>query len=104
METAIFRIMQEGLSNIHRHSGSSTASIILESKEGQIFLQIKDRGRGMPVISDMAESVDSGSKGAKWLGIGITGMRQRLRQFGGRLELKSNEQGTAVTAIVPLIA
>ena len=97
VETALFRIVQESLTNIRRHSGSSTASIRLERREGEIVLQIKDQGQGMPSKEDL-ESAEEITE----LGVGIPGMRQRLRQLGGRLEVGSSEQGTTITARVPL--
>jgi PAS domain S-box-containing protein len=98
VETALFRIVQEGLTNIHRHSGSDTASIALAKKDGNAVLQIKDQGRGI------RSKENSGStEELPQLGVGIPGMRQRLRQLGGRLEVESSEQGTTITASVPLI-
>jgi two-component system NarL family sensor kinase len=96
-EIALFRIVQESLTNIRRHSGSSTASITLERKEHEVTLQIKDHGRGMlwQKLSAPAEQVTE-------LGVGIHGMRQRMRQLGGRLEVASTEEGTTITASLPL--
>jgi PAS domain S-box-containing protein len=99
METDLFRIVQEGLANILRHSGSSTATVRLEKQAAQLTLQIKDQGRGMPkrAVTAVPNRVES-------LGVGIAGMRQRLRQLGGRLKIDSVGQGTTVTATVPLPA
>ncbi|HEY3037410.1 MAG TPA: PAS domain S-box protein [Pyrinomonadaceae bacterium] len=97
LETALFRIVQEGLTNIHRHSGSVTGSIRLESKGDRIILQIKDEGHGV-TSSIPVESV----KGIYELGVGIPGMQQRLRQLGGELDVVSNHKGTIVTAAVPV--
>lgn len=97
VETALFRIVQESLTNIHRHSGSGMASIRLETIGDQVLLRIKDQGQGMPAGAPLTEM-----EGSRSLGVGIAGMRQRLRQLGGRLEIKSSEQGTVVTAVVPL--
>jgi signal transduction histidine kinase len=96
VETALFRIVQESLANVHRHSGSDMASIRLEKGPTDVTLQISDRGRGMPegitdgTTSDNAE-----------LGVGISGMRQRLIQLGGRLEIQSSGNGTTITVVVP---
>jgi PAS domain S-box-containing protein len=98
IEMALFRIVQESLTNIRRHSGSSTASIRLEKKPDEIVLQIKDQGSGMRT-HELSEPEDEISE----LGVGIPGMRQRLRQLGGRLEVGSSEQGTTITASVPLV-
>jgi signal transduction histidine kinase len=96
-ETTLFRIVQEGLSNIHRHSGSSSAAIRLSREENQVVLQIKDHGRGMALRSESEtpETIQS-------LGVGILGMRQRLRQLGGRLKIDSGTGGTTIWAMVPL--
>jgi PAS domain S-box-containing protein len=95
-ETALFRIVQESLTNVRRHSGSDTARIRLEKQGGEVKLQISDRGHGMP---EGPGNVMAGEK-AEW-GVGISGMRQRLAQLGGRLEIKSSVTGTTITAVVP---
>jgi len=84
-ETAIFRIVQECLTNIHRHSGSKSASISITRHGDEIKLEIIDRGKGMPTPI---------SRG----GVGIQGMRERVRQLGGELEIESGTGGTRVTA------
>ena len=96
VETALFRIVQESLTNIRRHSGSSSAEIRLERKEDQVVLQIRDQGRGMPAPAQTETS------GEESLGVGIAGMRQRIRQFGGILEIDSSDQGMAVNVRVPV--
>lgn len=98
VETALFRIVQEGLTNIHKHSGGAKASIRLESNNGQVILEIRDDGHGMATStsSAFAEGMD--------LGVGIPGMRQRIRQLGGTLEVVSSDKGTIVTATVPMAA
>ncbi len=97
VELALFRIVQESLTNVRRHSGSETATIRLERKTNDVFLEIKDRGNGIH-SSKVPESADEIIE----MGVGIPGMQQRLRQLGGRLEIASNSEGTAITAIVPL--
>lgn len=97
VETALFRIVQESLTNIHRHSGSSTASIRLERRDGQVILQIKDQGAG--IRFEETETPED----FRSVGVGVGGMRQRLRHMGGRLEITSNSQGTTITAVVPLV-
>jgi signal transduction histidine kinase len=96
VETALFRIVQECLTNVRRHSGSSSADIRLQKEEDEVILQIRDHGRGMPKI-DLTESDGSVSPG-----VGIPGMRQRLRQLGGILEIESSDRGIVVTATVPI--
>jgi len=95
-ETALFRVMQESLTNIHRHSGSRTASIMFTQENSEIRLDVKDAGGGIP-RKRLTETpgVESG------LGVGIVGMRERLRQLGGRLEIRSSPEGTTVTAVLP---
>lgn len=97
IETALFRIVQEALTNIRRHSQSETASIKMRRDTRQILLEIEDRGRGMNV-SDHLDPADEMHD----LGVGIPGMRQRLRQLGGRLDIKTSGAGTTVTASIPL--
>jgi signal transduction histidine kinase len=95
METDLFRVIQEGLTNITRHSGSKTAVIRLKKHEGRLVLQIEDSGRGLPV------KAGSDEQGAGF-GVGIPGMRERLRQYGGSLEFRSSGRGAVLIAIVPL--
>lgn len=96
-ETALFRVVQESLNNIHSHSGSSTARIRLARCAAEIRLEVKDKGVGIPP----GTVEDSGAPSAR-LGVGIRGMRERLRQLGGRLEVISDGHGTEVRAILPL--
>ena len=96
VETALFRIVQESLTNIRRHSGSETASIRLAKRVGEVTLEIADRGTGIP-SNGSSDSTDSIAE----LGVGIPGMRQRLRQLGGNLQIESTDHGTTVFAVVP---
>jgi len=96
-ETALFRIIQESLSNIQRHSGSQTAAISLTANDHSVKLEIRDEGKGMaqtPVIVQGA--------GRARLGVGILGMRERMTQLGGKLEIESSPSGTLVRATIPL--
>jgi PAS domain S-box-containing protein len=92
LETAIFRIVQECLTNIHRHSGSPVARICLTHSDSEVTLEVEDRGKGIPL--EKRQVLDS--EGAA--GVGIRGMRERLRHLGGSLEIKSTETGTVVVA------
>ncbi|MFB3923278.1 MAG: PAS domain S-box protein [Terriglobia bacterium] len=96
-ETALFRIVQECLANIRRHSGSPAARIRIRQGLHQLLLEVEDEGRGIPTAQLMegAETVRPG--------VGVTGMRERMRQLGGQLEISSNEQGTTVRATMPLL-
>jgi len=96
VETALFRIVQESLTNIRRHSGSETASIRLTKRVGEVTLEIADHGTGIP-SNGSSDSIDSIAE----LGVGIPGMRQRLRQLGGNLQIESTQHGTTVMAVVP---
>jgi signal transduction histidine kinase len=91
LETAIFRIIQESLTNIHRHSGSPTASISLNRDVRSIRVEIRDQGKGIDFHSGRPAS----------LGIGIQGMQERARQLGGRLDVQSSPTGTIITVILP---
>jgi signal transduction histidine kinase len=95
-ETAIFRTVQECLTNIHRHSESPTARICLSASDGQVFLEVEDRGRGIPLEKQL-EMASTGTPG-----VGIRGMRERFRQLGGSLEIHSNGKGTLMVARLPV--
>ncbi|HKW23445.1 MAG TPA: PAS domain S-box protein [Ktedonobacterales bacterium] len=102
VETSLYRIVQEALSNVHLHSGSKSARIRLNKRGNAVWLRIQDRGRGMPAAITQNGAREDGVEGAPELGVGIAGMRQRLRQLGGRLEIRSTSHGTTITAVVPL--
>jgi PAS domain S-box-containing protein len=97
-ELALFRVLQESLTNVHRHSGSATAHVRLLVKDGMAMLEIEDSGKG--ICPDLLAELSQEWMGG--LGIGVRGMNERMRQLGGRLELISNESGTTVTAKVPV--
>jgi len=95
-EIALFRVVQECLTNIHRHSGSPKAAIHISRNDGRVHLEVKDEGSGMPLDKQVALNSTAA------LGVGVRGMRERLRQLGGSLEIQSNGKGTIVTAILPV--
>ncbi len=95
VETAIFRIVQECLVNIHRHSASRTAFISLQSTSSGISLAIRDEGKGISLQALREEGGD--------LGVGIRGMRERARQLGGSLDIQSANPGTLVAVTLPAI-
>ena len=95
MELVIFRLVQECLTNIHRHSESKTASIRIARESNQITLDIRDQGKGMSPAR-LAE-IQSGRSG-----VGIGGMRERLRQFEGTMKIESDSSGTRIFATIPL--
>ena len=92
IEVTMFRVVQESLTNIRRHSGSSTASIHIRRGPDLVKMQIKDRGHGMP----KAPSSDDP------MGVGIASMRERVRQVGGQMELLSNARGTLLKVTIPV--
>jgi PAS domain S-box-containing protein len=93
VEIALFRIIQEALNNIHRHSGADAAQVEVKTADGSLRLTISDDGHGMksPV-----------SQRDPRLGVGLLGMRERLAQLGGRLSIHSDGKGTSIEAQVPL--
>jgi signal transduction histidine kinase len=96
-ETVLFRIVQESLTNIHRHSGSGTAHIRLRRHAEMVVLEIEDRGHGIPNAS--LEDITTGGGG----GVGIAGMSERIEQLGGHLEVTSSDHGTTVRVRLPLV-
>jgi PAS domain S-box-containing protein len=95
LELVIFRLVQESLTNIHRHSESRTASIRINRESKQITLDIRDQGKGMS--SERMAEIQSGRSG-----VGIGGMRERLRQFEGTMNIESDSSGTRIFATIPL--
>ena len=95
MEIAIFRTVQECLTNIHRHSGSATAAISLRQEHGRVLVAVRDTGKGIPLELLPHINLDGG-------GVGFRGMRERLRILGGSLRVDSTENGTLVTMTLPL--
>jgi len=94
-ETAIFRIVQECLTNVHRHSGSRTARVRLHRSSTEVRLEVQDEGKGIPAEKRMSVL------GLGRVGVGLRGMRERVRQLGGKLEVRS-QRGTTVTTILPI--
>jgi PAS domain S-box-containing protein len=99
LEMTMFRIVQECLTNIHRHSGGKAATIRVVRSGEEVCLQVEDNGRGMPG----AKNGRSSQKPVR-AGVGIQGMQERVKQLGGRFEIQSDEGGTVVTARLPLTA
>ena len=93
LEAALFRIVQEGLANIHKHSGSQLAVIRLERDAWQVRLVLRDRGHGLPATLRQVN-------GFIGFGVGILGMNERAKQLGGTLDLASDDTGTTLTVSV----
>ena len=93
VEIAIFRVVQECLTNVYRHSGSDSCSVELKRHEHGLQIAIRDTGRGMPRTN----------QGTTSSGVGIRGMQERLVQLGGTLDVTSSETGTVVIASLPVI-
>jgi signal transduction histidine kinase len=100
VERTLFRVIQECLANVHRHAGSSTARIELKRSASAVHLRVADAGRGLGDV--MPPKTHEPVNNVNALGVGIPGMRQRLRQLGGRLVIRSTQQGTTVTATGPI--
>jgi signal transduction histidine kinase len=98
IETALFRVIQESLTNVHRHASTTTASITLTTSAGAIALHIEDQGRG---LRDRVPHQD-GTPLPETLGVGIQGMRERIRQLGGTFDIAFTATGTSVRVRVPL--
>jgi signal transduction histidine kinase len=99
IEIALFRVLQEGLTNVHRHSEALRASVRFRRQPDAATLEVRDFGRGIPI--DRLERLREASAEA---GIGLAGMRERLNELNGHLEIESDGQGTMLRAIVPLLA
>ncbi len=98
IELGLFRVLQESLTNVHRHSGSETADVRLSVKDGAAVLEVSDHGQGLK--ADNFEK--SGQDWVGALGVGLRGMNERMRQVGGSLEMSSGREGTTITATVPI--
>jgi PAS domain S-box-containing protein len=97
IEVAIFRVLQESLTNVHRHSGSPTADVKVLISDGTLILEVKDKGKGMPSGNLAEAGQDHGTHG-----VGLRGMDERMRHLGGRIDFHSTPTGTRVVATVPL--
>jgi signal transduction histidine kinase len=90
-ERALFRVVQESLGNVHRHSGSPTATIRIAREAAEVVLEVADQGRGLRMRGDGTVAN---------AGVGLAGMRERVRQLGGRFKIESSGRGTTVRAIL----
>jgi signal transduction histidine kinase len=97
MEIAIFRMVQECLTNIHRHSGATAAAVRFRTEEGRVVVEVQDNGKGLSLDKQLELSSPGRS------GVGFRGMRERFRQLGWALEIRSEGRGTTVVATLPLV-
>lgn len=97
IETALFRILQESLTNVHRHSGSRVVEIHLTLDDTSVTIAIRDFGKGIP-----QDSLDRMSKNGSNVGVGLAGMRERVKELGGTLTVESGPRGTLLKAVVPV--
>ena len=97
LEIAVFRIVQETLTNVHRHSGSSTAKITIWRSPNQLRLKVEDKGKGMTL-----PAIGKDDRENAILGVGISGIRERVRQLAGQMQIRSGDWGTALEAVFPL--
>jgi PAS domain S-box-containing protein len=99
IEITLFRILQEALTNVHRHSGSNRVDISLENTNENALLRVRDYGSGIP-----PERLGHGHHGSMQVGVGLAGMQERVRQLGGSLEICSSPAGTTISVSVPTTA
>jgi PAS domain S-box-containing protein len=97
IETTLFRVLQESLTNIHRHAGTRTALVKLEPKDENLVLEISDKGKGIPPL--VLEKFRSAGAG---VGVGLAGMRERVSQLNGSLRIESDSSGTTVKVSLPI--
>lgn len=100
IETALFRVLQESLTNVQRHSGTSEVSIRFQRQAEMAILEIEDFGRGIPqnMLNRLLREASAEA------GVGLAGMRERLHELSGKCEIESDAHGTCLRAIVPLHA
>jgi PAS domain S-box-containing protein len=99
IEIVLFRVLQESLTNVHRHSRAGGAEIHLDLQPHEVILEVSDQGCGIPshVLIPIKKN---GTQG----GVGLAGMRERVNELGGRLEIDSSGQGTTIRVTLPLVA
>jgi signal transduction histidine kinase len=97
VELVLFRVLQESLTNVHRHAKSSKADVSLYVADGSAVLQVRDYGIGIP-----AETLNHFRSKGTHVGVGLTGMRERVREHGGQFDIRSSESGTELLVTIPL--
>lgn len=98
VETTLFRILQETLTNVHRHSGSRGVDVRLSVDDSKVELTVRDYGKGIPekVLTRFRQS-------GGYVGVGLAGIRERIKELGGTLEIHSSTSGSAVTVRIPIV-
>jgi len=96
VELALFRVLQESLTNVHRHSGASKAHVLILRDDDKVLLEVRDNGRGLPKV--LLTQFDATGAG---LGVGLAGVRERARELGGHVTLESDHNGTLVGISIP---
>ena len=99
IEVALFRVLQESLTNVHRHSGASGVSVCFRQEIEKIVLEVRDDGRGIST-----DRLDRLREASAETGVGLAGMRERMNQLNGKLEIQSDSHGTTMRAVVPRTA
>jgi len=97
VELALFRVLQEALTNVHRHSGASAAQVSIREDAGQVILEIRDNGRGIPEALLAHFQATGGG-----MGVGLAGIRERAWELAGRVRIESDSAGTLVAVAIPL--
>lgn len=97
IELGLFRVLQEALTNVHRHSGASAAHVLIWEDAEQVVLEVKDNGRGIP--GELLSHFHATGAG---MGVGLAGIRERARELGGKLKLESDSSGTLVRVAIPV--
>jgi signal transduction histidine kinase len=99
IELTLFRVLQEALTNVHRHSGASRAYVAISQDEAHVLMEVRDNGRGMP--SDLLRQFDATGAG---MGVGLAGVRERARELCGKLTIESDRNGTLLAIEIPHFA
>ena len=97
VELALFRILQESLTNIHKHSKSTTAEVTLDIRASEVVLTVEDNGKG--IANELLNRFQSDGSNS---GVGLSGMRERVSELGGQLRIHSSPAGTVIAARIPL--
>jgi signal transduction histidine kinase len=98
-EIALFRILQESLTNVHRHSGSKKVEVRITIDDSAVCLVVQDHGKGIP-----RDVLDRFAKSGTNVGVGLAGMRERAKELGGTLGIESDKKGTRLTIVIPVAA